>query len=201
MSASYTVDIKVGDDSYMTDVEINDIQGELDELIENARKEVEDLTEEEFNKRFPDNDYEDMGNMLEELEDKILQSITFDLENDESDNETYIDDIDYDDIDKLVEVVETLNADNYNLHDRLVAYTEAMSSIDTIDELESAIEECEDMDFYPDMDMESLAEQFVDDGLFGEVGEGLKNYIDYEAIARDLAYDYTLTSKGIIRMP
>lgn len=38
-----------------------------------------------------------------------------------------------------------------------------------------------------------LAEQFVDDGLFGEIPESLQNYIDYDAIARDLAVDYSET--------
>ena len=44
---------------------------------------------------------------------------------------------------------------------------------------------------------EELAEIFVDDGLFGEISENLKNYIDYEAIGRDLSYDYTKTENGM----
>lgn len=38
--------------------------------------------------------------------------------------------------------------------------------------------------------MRELAEQFVDDGLFGEVPERFQFYIDYDAIARDLAVDF-----------
>ena len=38
--------------------------------------------------------------------------------------------------------------------------------------------------------MRALAEQFVDDGLFGDIPERLQFYIDYDAIARDLSMDY-----------
>ena len=36
-----------------------------------------------------------------------------------------------------------------------------------------------------------LAEQFCDEGLFGDIPEHLTNYIDYEAMGRDLRYDYS----------
>ncbi len=198
MSTNYTVDIKVKEEYHMKDVEINDLQEEVDKIVEDARKEVEDLTEEKFNKRFPDGDFEDMGNLLDELEEEIKDTITFDVENDESDEETYIEDVEYEDIDKLIEVIETLNADDY-IHDKLVAYTEAQSNIDSVDDLETAIEECEDMFFYPDMTMEELAEQMVDEGLFGEVSDSLVRYIDFESLASELEYDYTETSRGIVR--
>ena len=51
-----------------------------------------------------------------------------------------------------------------------------------------------DVEIYSDMTMKELAEQFVDEGLFGEIPKALEFYIDYEAIARDLAYDYTETT-------
>lgn len=44
--------------------------------------------------------------------------------------------------------------------------------------------------------MESLregAEQFVDEGLFGDIPEQLRFYIDHDAIARDLAADCSET--------
>lgn len=50
-----------------------------------------------------------------------------------------------------------------------------------------------DIDIYTDMTLKDLAYQFVDDGLFGDIPEHLSNYIDYEAIARDLSYDYSET--------
>ena len=39
--------------------------------------------------------------------------------------------------------------------------------------------------------MTELAEQFVDEGLFGEIPGHLAPYIDMDAIARDLAVDYS----------
>lgn len=45
---------------------------------------------------------------------------------------------------------------------------------------------------------EQLAEQFVDEGLFGNVPIALQSYIDYEAISRDLRYDYSEYDTDII---
>tara|TARA_R110002167_G_scaffold349342_2_gene561179 strand:- start:201 stop:707 length:507 start_codon:yes stop_codon:yes gene_type:complete len=50
-----------------------------------------------------------------------------------------------------------------------------------------------DVDIYELDTMRALAEQFVDEGLFGDIPEHLANYIDYDAIARDLAMDYGQT--------
>jgi antirestriction protein len=50
-----------------------------------------------------------------------------------------------------------------------------------------------DIDIYHVSTMRELAEQFVDEGLFGDIPEHLVHYIDYDAIARDLAIDYTET--------
>jgi antirestriction protein len=41
--------------------------------------------------------------------------------------------------------------------------------------------------------LRELAEQFVDEGLFGDIPERLQSYLDYDAIARDLGFDYTET--------
>ena len=51
-----------------------------------------------------------------------------------------------------------------------------------------------DIDIYEGITMRELAEQFVDDGLFGDIPEHLANHIDYDAIARDLAMDYAETT-------
>ena len=48
-----------------------------------------------------------------------------------------------------------------------------------------------DVDIYEEDNMKDLAIRFVDDGLFGEVPEAFQFYIDYDAIARDLAVDYS----------
>jgi hypothetical protein len=51
-----------------------------------------------------------------------------------------------------------------------------------------------DIDIYEIDTLRELAEQFVDEGLFGEIPTHLQYYIDYEAIARDLAMDYCETN-------
>lgn len=47
------------------------------------------------------------------------------------------------------------------------------------------------IDIYYVESMRELAEQFVDEGLFGDVPESFQFYIDYDAIARDLAVEYS----------
>jgi len=50
-----------------------------------------------------------------------------------------------------------------------------------------------DVDLYEGMSLRELAAEFVDEGLFGDIPEHLRFYIDYDAIARDLAMDYVET--------
>ncbi len=47
-----------------------------------------------------------------------------------------------------------------------------------------------DIDIYHVETIRELAEQFVDDGLFGDIPESISSYIDLDAIARDLSVDY-----------
>ncbi|WP_300037169.1 antirestriction protein ArdA [uncultured Roseobacter sp.] len=49
------------------------------------------------------------------------------------------------------------------------------------------------IDIYYVRSMQELAEQFVDEGLFGDIPESLQFYIDYDAIARDLSVEYSET--------
>ena len=51
-----------------------------------------------------------------------------------------------------------------------------------------------DVTIYELDSMRELAEQFIEEGLFGDIPENLAPYIDYDAIARDLGFDYTLTT-------
>ncbi len=48
-----------------------------------------------------------------------------------------------------------------------------------------------DIDIYEVASLRELAEQFVEEGLFGETPDHLQSYIDYDAIARDLSMDYS----------
>lgn len=47
------------------------------------------------------------------------------------------------------------------------------------------------IDVYHVETMRELAEQFIDEGLFGDIPENLQFYIDYDAIAGDLAVEYS----------
>jgi antirestriction protein len=50
-----------------------------------------------------------------------------------------------------------------------------------------------DIDVYDVDSMRELAEQFVEEGLYGDIPDSLQFYIDFEAIARDLAVEYSET--------
>jgi antirestriction protein len=50
-----------------------------------------------------------------------------------------------------------------------------------------------DIDIYQLDSLKDLAEQFVDEGLFGEIPDRLQSYLDFDAIARDLSVDYSET--------
>ncbi len=47
------------------------------------------------------------------------------------------------------------------------------------------------IDLYEADSLRALAEQFVDEGLYGDIPESLQNYIDHDAIARDLAVEFS----------
>ncbi|MCV6574664.1 MAG: antirestriction protein ArdA [Cohaesibacter sp.] len=51
-----------------------------------------------------------------------------------------------------------------------------------------------DIDIYDVSSLRELAEQFVDEGLFGDIPERLQYYLDYDAIARDLGMEYVETA-------
>lgn len=51
-----------------------------------------------------------------------------------------------------------------------------------------------DVDIYEVDSLKELAEQFVEEGLYGEIPEALRFYIDYEAIGRDLGMGYSEVS-------
>jgi antirestriction protein len=65
-------------------------------------------------------------------------------------------------------------------------------------DIDEAFDNYQDVIFYDGMTLTAVAEELVDEGLFGEVSDNLKWYLDYEAIARDLERDgYTETSDGV----
>ena len=50
------------------------------------------------------------------------------------------------------------------------------------------------VDIYAVDTLRELAEQFVDEGLYGEIPESLQYYIDYDTIARDLSVEFSETT-------
>lgn len=48
-----------------------------------------------------------------------------------------------------------------------------------------------EVDIYEMGSLRELAEYFVDEGIMGEIPENLLTYFDYDALARDLAVDYS----------
>jgi len=51
-----------------------------------------------------------------------------------------------------------------------------------------------DINIYELDSLRDLAEQFIEDGLFGDIPENIRYYLDLDAIARDLGMDYSETS-------
>lgn len=53
-----------------------------------------------------------------------------------------------------------------------------------------------EVDIYQLDTIRELAEQFVEEGLYGTIPQSLQSYIDYDAIARDLSMDYAQMTIG-----
>lgn len=50
-----------------------------------------------------------------------------------------------------------------------------------------------EIDMYQVDNLKELAEQFVEEGLYGDIPKALEHYLDHEAMARDLSADYSMT--------
>lgn len=102
----------------------------------------------------------------------------------------------YSNIDELNELAERLtDLDECEL-EALKAYLDAVDN-----DLDAALDCIEGGDycFYPNMDIEDVAAELVEEGYFGEIPKSIAYYIDYEAIARDLSIDnYYDASNGVI---
>lgn len=63
---------------------------------------------------------------------------------------------------------------------------------------EEALRQYEDVTYYPDMSVEDVAQELVEEGVFGNIADNIKCYLDFEAIARDLEIDgyHHESSKG-----
>ena len=106
---------------------------------------------------------------------------------------------------------EYMEIGEYDNLEKLNEIAEKMESLNSLDikkfkalmeegyDFEYSFNNYEDVEIYEEMNMNELAEQFVEDGLFGDIPKALINYIDYDAIARDLSMDYTEIDSDIVR--
>lgn len=102
----------------------------------------------------------------------------------------------YESLDTLNEIAETLEDLKDYEKETLIAILE--SETQRLDEALEILQD-EKFVFYSDVDLEGLAEQFVDEGIFGEIPSSIISYINYESIARDLSFEgYIETSVGVI---
>ena len=96
---------------------------------------------------------------------------------------------------------ETLNINQCNIE----AYFNAVENWEEYQKINAiiAVGECDykfdianddpddfNVDLYQFDTMKELAEHFVEEGLYGNIPENIRFYLDYDAIARDLAMDY-----------
>lgn len=73
----------------------------------------------------------------------------------------------------------------------------------TYNDLSQAIDTYNSGDYYwyPDMSMEDVVEEQIDNGIWGEIPDNIRNYLDTEAMARDLSHDgysYDDEANGVI---
>jgi len=108
----------------------------------------------------------------------------------------------YDNIERLNELAEAMQ--NYSDDDLLKLKLLIYEGFNQRDISDNGIENY-DVDIYDFTDnnsftdiFELLAEQFVDEGLFGCVPPNFVNYINYSAIGRDLSCDYTEFEHGVL---
>jgi len=103
------------------------------------------------------------------------------------------------------------NIDEYDSLQQLNEFTQKLEDMDDYDqhkllylinhsghERKEALESYEDVEFYQGQSLEDLAGDFVDEGLYGDVPDKIKPYIDYEKLGKDLGFDgYNETSEGV----
>lgn len=95
-------------------------------------------------------------------------------------------------LNELISDIDELDDDDFNM---FMAYLEAVSN--DINEALNALDRCTLYAYCETL--EDLAADLVENGCFGDIPDSIINYIDYEAIARDLSFEgYTETTYGVL---
>jgi len=86
--------------------------------------------------------------------------------------------------------------------DKIAAYMEYGYTYDW------CIDHLQDMEVYyfpgsldDEETLEQLARLMVDEGLYGNIPETIRYYIDYKSLGRDLGVDYAVVSSGVVIRP
>ncbi len=114
--------------------------------------------------------------------------------NDYKANITGLDINEYSDIDELNDIAKEIeDFDDYD-REKIEAIIESKDG-----SLRNALDNLDNYIYYPSYTLEDVAIEQVEEGYFGEIPDAIANYIDYEAIARDLGFNgYTETENGVI---
>jgi antirestriction protein len=83
--------------------------------------------------------------------------------------------------------------ENWSVHQKIL-YIIAVGECGYAFDEEKENPEDLDIELHEVEDLKELAQRFVDEGLFGDIPERLQFYLDYDAIARDLGFDYSETT-------
>ncbi len=138
-------------------------------------------TAEEFQTKFKDNK-NDYGDPVEEYEIQFIdgEDIDVDLQKawglNQANYADYLDAASDWDEDQKIRYIIAVGECGYS-HDQVAGNP---------DQIDITLYECDSM--------KELTEQFVDEGLYGDIPKSLEFYIDYEAIARDLSIEYSQTT-------
>lgn len=101
-----------------------------------------------------------------------------------------------DSINELADYIDGLTKNDLSL---IQAYFEAFNEPNDVEEFINICENINRFYLINAFDDEELGHYFVDEGLFCEsIPSDLENYLDYNAIGRDMSYDGTFTSQGFL---
>jgi len=138
-------------------------------------------------------DYTNVGSLMEDVEKEVCNGSFNENEYAIHDYEAPFKISEYESLDNIAAMIEFSNLDEHDQDKAAYLFDTGNYSA-----LQDCIDNVDDCIYYPGMSLVEVAEELVDSGFFGEISQSIQNYIDYEAIARDLSYEsYHKTDKGV----